>query len=84
MAAGGNRIIAVEVPLSDRTYIIGDAELMGYVGVKTTEALKDKFLNKGLKPTSMIGRVKYYRRSTVDRFIVQHDEQNKTKKITAM
>lgn len=84
MAAGGNRMVAVEVPLSDRTYIIGDAELMGYVGVKTTEALKEKFLNRGLRPTSMIGRVKYYRRSTVDRFIVQHDEQGKTKKITAM
>lgn len=78
------KVVAVEVPLSDRTYIIGDAELMGYVGVKTTDMLKQKFLNKGLKPTSMIGKTKYYRRSTVDRFIVQHDEQNKTKKITAM
>lgn len=80
----GNKVVAVEVPLSDRTYIIGDAELMGYVGIKTTTVLKEKFLNKGLKPTSMIGKTKYYRRSTVDRFIVQHDEQNKTKKITAM
>lgn len=79
MATG--RIKSRDIPLNDRTFIIGDAELMGYVGVKTSEALKAKFLNKGLTPTSVIGKTKYYRRSTVDRFIVQHDEQNKKKRI---
>lgn len=78
MATG--RIKSVDIPLSDRTFIIGDAELMGYVGVKTSEALKAKFFNRGLVPTSVIGKTKYYRRAMVDRFIVQHDEQNKTKK----
>jgi hypothetical protein len=76
-----NKVKAVEVPLSDRTFIIGDAELMGYVGVKTTAALKGKFLNRGLVPTSVIGKTKYYRRTMVDRFIVQHDEQGKMKRI---
>ncbi len=69
------RIKPAEVSLNDRTYIIGDAELMGYVGVRTAEALKAKFFDKGLIPTSVMGKTKYYRRSTVDRFIIQHDDR---------
>ncbi len=48
---------------------------MGYVGVRTAEALKAKFFDKGLIPTSVMGKTKYYRRSTVDRFIIQHDDR---------
>ncbi len=75
------RIKFKDISLNERTFIIGDAELMGYVGVKTSEALKAKFFNRGLVPTSVIGKTKYYRRTMVDRFIVQHDEQNKSNKI---
>ncbi len=76
MNIGGNKVAAKEVPLSDRTFIIGDAELMGYLGVKTTEALHRKFFHNGLKPSSVIGRTKYYRKAMVDRFIIQHNENN--------
>lgn len=72
--AGGNKLKAKDVPLSDRTFIIGDQELMGYVGVKSTVTLHELFLDKGLRPASQIGRNKYYRRSAVDKFIEDNSE----------
>lgn len=74
MNIGGNKVVAKEVPLSDRTFIIGDAELMGYLGVKTTAALHQKFFKSGLKPSSVVGRTKYYRKAMVDRFIIKLNE----------
>lgn len=68
------KVKAIEVPLSDRTFIIGDAELMGYVGVETTSALHKKFFEKGLRPSSIIGRTKYYSRTMVDKFILKNSE----------
>lgn len=68
------KVKAKVVPLSDRTFIIGDAELMGYVGVETSDALHRKFLDKGLKPTSVIGKTKYYQRTMVDKFILSNNE----------
>lgn len=70
----GNRMIAKRVPVNERTFIIGDAELMGYVGCETTAALMKKFIDKGLRPTSQIGKTKYYRRTVVDQFIEDHNE----------
>ena len=67
-------MIAKRVPINERTFIIGDAELMGYVGCETTAALKKKFLDRGLRPSSQIGKTKYYRRTMVDQFIEDHNE----------
>lgn len=62
------------VPLSDRTFIIGDGELMGYLGVSSVETLNKKFFDKGLRPTSQIGKTKYYAKKQVDAFILQMNE----------
>lgn len=62
------------VPLSDRTFIIGDGELMGYLGVSSVETLNKKFFDKGLKPTSQIGKTKYYAKREVDAFILKMNE----------
>lgn len=62
------------VPLSDRTFIIGDGELMGYLGVMSVETLKKKFFYKGLRPTSQIGKTKYYAKREVDAFILKMNE----------
>ena len=67
------------VPLSDRTFIIGDAELMGYLGVYSTDTLHKNFLDKGLKPTSQIGRIKYYAKKKVDEFIIMMNEWQEVK-----
>jgi len=70
----GHKMIAKRVPVNERTFIIGDAELMGYVGCETTAALQKKFLDRGLRPSSQIGKTKYYRRTMVDQFIEDHNE----------
>lgn len=74
----GNKVIAAVVPLSDRTFIIGDAELMGYVGCKTLASLHDKFTErkkgKRLRPSSQIGKTKYYAKKEVDKYILKMNE----------
>ena len=74
---------AAIVPLSDRTFIIGDAELMGYVGCKTLISLKEKFTDRAcgvsLKPTSQIGKTKYYAKKEVDKFILMMNEYQEVK-----
>ena len=73
-----NKITAAIVPLSDRTFIIGDSELMGYVGCKTLASLHEKFTERKcgarLKPSSQIGKVKYYAKKEVDKFILMMNE----------
>ena len=73
------KVKAKEISLNERTFIIGDAELMGYVGVETTAALKKKFFDRGLYPSSMIGKTKYYSRARVDKFILKNSDINFSK-----
>jgi len=68
-----SKVKAKIVPLRDRSYIIGDAELMGYTGEETWDSLKKHYLSLGLRPR-MRGRKKLYLRAEVDRFIEDHDE----------
>lgn len=79
----GRNVTAAIVPLSDRTFIIGDAELMGYVGCKTLISLKEKFTDRAcgvsLKPTSQIGKTKYYAKKEVDKFILKMNEYQEVK-----
>lgn len=70
---GGNKIMIKAVPLSDRSYIHGDAELMGYTGEQTWDSLKKNYLDLGLRPR-IRGRKKLYLRREVDQFIEEHDE----------
>lgn len=74
----GNRLEAKVLPLSDRTFIIGDAELMGYLGIKSLQTLKEKFTERKvgtrLKPTSQIGKTKYYAKKEVDRMVLLLNE----------
>ena len=69
----GNKIIAKAVPLSDRTFIIGCGELMGYLGVKSIQTLNSNFIDKGLKPI-IVNQVRYWKRATVDKWIEDHNE----------
>lgn len=69
----GKNMIAKPVPVNERTFILGDSELMGYVGVDSTITLHKLFLDRGLKPC-VIGKKKYYRRTMVDQFIEDHNE----------
>ena len=73
----GNRVIAKEVPLSARRFIINDAELMGYVGAESTPTLHKKFLDRGLYPDSVMGKTKYYDKEEVDKFILKNNEQKR-------
>ena len=47
----GNKVKPVDVPLRDRRWIVGYAELMGYLGrPRTPEALYKHYISKGLYP----------------------------------
>ena len=69
----GNRIVAAYVPSNERTFIVGYAELMGYLGIKSKDILVREYIEKGLRPI-IYGRVNRWRRDVVDKFVEDHDE----------
>ena len=69
----GNRIVAAYVPINERTFIVGYAELMGYLGIKSKDILVREYIEKGLRPI-IYGRMNRWRRDVVDRFVEDHDE----------
>ena len=69
----GNRIVAAHVPINERTFIVGYAELMGYLGIKSKDILVREYIEKGLRPI-IYGRVNRWRRDVVDKFVEDHDE----------
>jgi hypothetical protein len=72
------KVKAVRVPVNERTYIHGDSELMGYVGLESWDALKANYLDLGLRPR-LRGRKKLYKRAEVDKFIEDNDEWQEVK-----
>lgn len=69
----GNRIVAAYVPINERTFIVGYAELMGYLGIKSKDILVREYIEKGLRPI-IYGHVNRWRRDVVDKFVEDHDE----------
>lgn len=67
------QIKALQVPLSERPFCIGKAELMGYLGISSEATLNANYLNKGLR-AKVIGRQLYYYKKDIDRFLVEHNE----------
>jgi len=75
MATRGNKTKAVDVPLRDRRWIVGYAELMGYlVRPKTVAALEKYYINEGLRPIVTPDGVKRWDKSAVDEWIIRHDQ----------
>ena len=69
----GNRIIAIHVPLNERTHIIGYAELMGYLGVKSRDKLIRDYIEQGLVP-QVWKNTNRWKRAVVDKWLDDHDE----------
>lgn len=72
------RVKATYVPLSDRTFINGTSELMGYLGVDTPEKLNRDYIDKGLYPKYYEG-TRRWRKADVDRWIDEHDQWQSVK-----
>lgn len=72
------KVKAKIIPLGDRSYIIGDSELMGYTGCETLDKLRKYFTarkdGQRLTPDSQIGKTKYYLKSRVDEYIIHVSE----------
>lgn len=66
---------AIVVPLSDRPYCIGKAELMGYLGCKDSRTLVADYLEKGLHWDYRIGMREYYMKASVMQWIVDHSDR---------
>ena len=66
---------AIEVPLADRPYCIGKAELAGFVGCPDKRALDKDFLLKGLHWDYRIGMREYYLKETVLQWIAANSDR---------
>jgi hypothetical protein len=71
--AGGNKIKPVFVPLSDRTYITGYAEMCGYLGGISKDKLIADYINEGLIPTLWHNTYRWNKHK-VDQWIEDHNE----------
>jgi len=67
------QVKALQIPVSERPFVIGRAELMGYLGISSEVTLMMNFLSKGLRP-KVIGRQHYFYKKDIDRFLAEHDE----------
>ncbi len=70
---------AKEVPLSDRPFCVGNAELAGYL-VVDEDTLKKNYLNKGLRPV-MRERKLYYFKSDIEKFLRKNDMYQEVKAV---
>lgn len=69
----GNRIVAKVVPLSERSYIVGYAEMCGYLGGISKDKLVRDYINYGLVPKLWKNDYRW-KKSDVDKWLDDHDE----------
>lgn len=62
----------IPVSIAERPFLIGNGELMGYLGVDSEETLKKNYLSKGLRPV-MRERKMYYFKDDITRFLRKYD-----------
>ena len=63
----------IVVSIAERPFLIGNDELMGWLGVDSEETLKKNYLLRGLHPVQR-GRKIYYYKDRIDRFLIENDE----------
>ena len=67
------KVKATYIPFNERTWLIGQAELMGYLGIKTPDKLNRDYIDKGLYPHHYKGTNRW-KIAEVDKFLEDHDE----------
>lgn len=67
----------ITVPLSDRPFCVGNAELAGYL-VVDEDTLKKNYLCKGLRPV-MRERKLYYFKSDIEKFLRKNNQYQEVK-----
>lgn len=72
--AKGKKIV---VPLSERPFVIGNAELRGYLDVDEC-TLKRNYLDLGLRPVRRERKL-YYFKSDIEAFLRANDQQQEVK-----
>ena len=60
----------IVVSIAERPFLIGNDELMGWLGVDSEETLKKNYLLRGLHPVQR-GRKLYYYKDRIDRFLIE-------------
>lgn len=63
----------IPVPLSDRPFVIGNAELRGYLGVDD-DTLRKNFLDVGLHPVRRERKL-YYFKKDIEAFLRANDQE---------
>ena len=71
--AGGNKIKAAYIPVNERGWLIGYAELMGYLGVRTTDKLNRDYIDKGLIPHVTDDGMNRWKCMEVDKWLEDHN-----------
>ena len=68
---------AIEVPLSARPQINGNEELLGYLGIKSMDTLRDNYFSRGLTWDMKIGAKVYYLKANVDAWLLANTEKHR-------
>lgn len=55
-------------------WLLGMADVCAYLGEIDERTLKKSFIDKGLHPRSSMGKLNYYHKDDVDRFLAEHNE----------
>lgn len=75
MPTRGSHIVAKKVSVTDRPFLIGKDELMGYLGVDSDRTLYSNYLDNGLHWDYRIGAKEYYMKESVNRWLAEHTER---------
>ena len=55
------------------------SDVCTYLGDIDKRTLKKAFVNKGLHPRSSLGKLNYYHKDDVDKFLAEHNEWQEVK-----
>lgn len=75
MPTKNSHITAKPVNVSERPFVIGRDELMGYLGVESYSTLCTNYLNRGLHFDYRIGAKEYFLKASVEQWLVEHTDR---------
>lgn len=55
-------------------WLLGIADVCAYLGEIDERTLKKAFIDKGLHPRSSLGKLNYYHKDDMNRFLAEHNE----------
>lgn len=60
-------------------WLLGMSDVCTYLGDIDERTLKKAFIGKGLHPRSSLGKLNYYHKDDIDKFLAEHNEWQEVK-----